>query len=108
MACGRSVVAGRTGVAGEWTVRNSQTATRVESLAVERGDTIDMVTDCLAEPSFDGFRWTVTVRLESAHEDGRRAVGLGRRFPRPAAGVAGAWVRLAQALLMTNEFAYVD
>ena len=102
------VVAGRTGVIGEWTVRNSQTATPVESLAVSVGDTIDMVTDCLAEPSFDGFRWTVTVRLESAQEEGRRQWDSTADFRGPQPESLAPWVQLAQALLMTNEFAYVD
>jgi hypothetical protein len=102
------VVAGRMGVAGEWTVQNSQTATRVESLAVSAGDTIDLVTDCRAEPSFDGFRWTVTLRLESAQEDGRRQWDSAADFRGPQPELLAPWVQLAQALLMTNEFAYVD
>ena len=102
------VVGGRTGVAGEWTVRNSQTGTRVESLAVTAGDTVDLVTDCRAEPSFDGFRWTVTVRLESAQSDGRRQWDSAADFRGPQPELLSPWVRLAQMLLMTNEFAYVD
>lgn len=102
------VVGGRTGVAGEWTMRNSNTATRVESLPVSAGDTIDLVTDCRTEPSFDGFRWTVTVRLESAQSDGRRQWDSAADFRGPQPELLAPWVRLAQVLLMTNEFAYVD
>ncbi len=102
------VAVGRTGMAGEWTVRNSKTATRVEPLAVSAGDTIDLVADCQTEPGFDGFHWTVTVRLESAAKDGRRQWDSAADFRGPQPELLPPWVRLAQALLMTNEFAYVD
>jgi hypothetical protein len=102
------MVVGRTGVAGEWTVRNSSTETRVESLPVSAGDAIDLVTDCRAEPSFDGFQWTVTVRLESAPSDGRRQWDSAADFRGPPPELLAPWVRLAQVLLMTDEFAYVD
>jgi hypothetical protein len=102
------VVVGRTGVAGEWTVRNSQTATRIESLAVTTGDTVDFVTDCRTEPSFDGFRWTVAVQLESPQSDGRRQWDSAADFRGPPPELLTPWVRLAQVLLLTNEFAYLD
>ena len=102
------VVASRSGVVGEWTARNSTTATRVDSLAVQAGDTIDLVTDCRTGPSFDGFQWTVAVRLESSRSDGRRAWDSAADFRGPQPEPLPPWVRLAQVLLMTNELAYVD
>ncbi len=102
------VVVGRSGVAGEWTAQNSKSATRVESLEVSAGDTVDLVTDCRAEPSFDGFHWTVTLRLESSARDGRREWDSAADFRGPQPELLTPWVRLAQTLLMTNELAYVD
>jgi hypothetical protein len=102
------VVAGGSRVAGEWTARNSQAATRVDALAVQAGETLDLVTDCRGEPSFDGFRWTVVVRLEAAPGDGRRQWDSAADFRGPQPEPLPPWVRLAQVLLMTNEFAYVD
>ena len=102
------VVSSRAGVAGEWTVRNGKAATRVQSLAVQAGDTLDLVADCLAEPSFDGFRWTVTVRFDSPGSGARRQWDSAADFRGPQPEPLAPWVRLAQVLLMTNEFAYVD
>ncbi len=102
------VVASRSGVVGEWTARNSTTATRADSLAVQAGDTIDLMTDCRTGPSFDGFQWTVAVRLESSRSDGRRAWDSAADFRGPQPEPLPPWVRLAQVLLMTNELAYVD
>jgi hypothetical protein len=102
------VVAARTGEAGQWTVRNSKTATRVESLAVTAGETVDLVTDCRTEPSFDGFRWTVTVRIERSEPGGRSQWDSAADFRGPRPEPLATWERLAQILLMSNEFAYVD
>jgi len=101
-------VASGSGIVGEWTARNSKTATRVDTLAVQAGETIDLVTDCRTGPSHDGFRWTVAVRLESPRSDGRREWDSAADFRGPRPEPLSPWTRLAQVLLMTNELAYVD
>jgi hypothetical protein len=105
------VVSSRSGVAGEWTVHNGQQDTPVERLEVRRGDTLDFVTDCRTAPSFDGFTWTVQVRLETTGRDGREtASGWDSRadFRGPLPGALGVWELFAQVLLLSNEFVFVD
>lgn len=102
------VVSGRGGTTGDWTAHNQQVATNINQLAVEPGDTLDFVVDCRTNPGWDSFHWTVTLELDpkpenqAAEWDSRS--GFGGPLPEPL----DAWSRYAQALLMTNEFAYVD
>lgn len=103
-----TVVASRAGAVGQWTARNSKAATRVGGLEVRAGEAVDLVTDCRREPSYDGFRWTVTVRLEQSEPGGRSVWDSADDFRGPRPAPLTAWECLAQVLLMTNEFAYVD
>jgi hypothetical protein len=79
---------------------------------VDVGDTLDFVVDCLANESHDSFTWPVIVDL-SAVEDGKQSA---RRFeaardfrgPAPARTRLSALEQYAQALLLANEFVFVD
>lgn len=102
------VVHVRQGVVGEWTAQNSKAETRVETIAVKRGDTLDFVVDCRTNENTDSFNWAPSVTLTGAK---RLAWRSERDFggPPPAPPVPlSKWERYAQALLMTNEFLYVD
>ncbi|MFG0334199.1 MAG: hypothetical protein ACF8TS_12610, partial [Maioricimonas sp. JB049] len=58
------VVSSRAGLSGEWTAHAGSSETDVSELAVARGDTLDFVTDCLANHNSDSFHWPVTVTLK--------------------------------------------
>lgn len=104
--CGR-VLRQPQGLLAEWNVHNRQERTSVDPFPIEAGQGIDFLTDCRGGPSHDGFRWTVTVRLEAtdgtyqewSSEDGFRG---------PPPVPLTRWDRLAQVLLMSNEFLFVD
>jgi hypothetical protein len=95
------------GLLAEWKVQNGKIATRVDPFAVEPGEVIDWVTDCRSNPNHDSFRWAVTVRLE-AEGTGPRTWNSATDFRGPAPEPLDPWQRLAQVLLMSNEFAFVD
>jgi len=59
------IVSSLSGLAGEWTVHNSNTPTAIV-VAVERGDTIDFITDCIDAETSDSFAWNVTIKFTSA------------------------------------------
>ena len=65
------LVSNRTGVCGEWTARHGFAATKVDSIDVEAGDTIDFVVDCRESDAYDTFTWMVTLRLETNDGQGR-------------------------------------
>jgi mono/diheme cytochrome c family protein len=101
------IISSSRGILGEWTAHNQQVDTRVRFVRVRKGDTIDFVTECRSNPTHDGFTWTV--RLGA----GRRSRGgsgwkSATQFTGPAPRDLTAWERLAQVLLISNEFQFVD
>ena len=54
------------GLLGEWTCFNSKVDCPVPMTAVEAGDTIDLIVDCLAEISSDSFQWPAIISLITA------------------------------------------
>jgi hypothetical protein len=101
------IVSDRQGLWGEWKVHRGSAPTTVNRVKVERGEEIDLVTDCVTGPAYDSFRWAVTIQLDTA-AGGRRSWNSATDFRGPPPSALGPWDRFAQVLLMTNEFAYVD
>ncbi|MBB6052146.1 DUF1553 domain-containing protein [Armatimonas rosea] len=102
------IVHSRNGVLGEWIAQKSQAETKLTAVEVKRGDTLDFVVDCRTNENTDGFAWAPAVTLTGAKRQAWRAE---RDFggPPPAPPVPlSKWERYAQALLMTNEFLYID
>ncbi|WP_309713284.1 DUF1549 and DUF1553 domain-containing protein [Armatimonas sp.] len=107
------VVHSRSGVLGEWVAQKSQAETKVNTIEVKRGDTLDFVVDCRANENTDSFAWAPSVTIA-----GTKVVGSKRQAwkaeadfggPPPAAATPlSKWERYAQALMLTNEFLYVD
>ncbi len=102
------VVSDRQGLIGQWTAQHGKTSTRVEPLDVQAGETIDLVTDCRENPNFDGFRWSVRMRLEPSGDGPPQTWDSAAEFGGPAPEPLDRWQRLAHVLLLTNEFAFID
>ena len=96
-----------------WQVEfGATTETNVDRVPVVAGEAIDFVVDCGANNDFgcDGFRWTI--RIEQLNADGvvmqtwdsSRDFGGDVSHPEPLTE----WERLAQALMLSNEFIFVD
>ena len=112
------VVSSWLGEVGAWTAFHANVPTPVAKILVQKGDSLDFVVDCNKEQSFDGFTWMPTIRVVS---DGAKLVSASAASPQswnaregfsgPAAPLPAAlsnWERYIQALLMTNEFNFVD
>ncbi len=111
------VVSSRLGEVGAWTVFHANMPTPVAKIVVQKGDSLDFVVDCNKEQSFDAFTWTPTVRvvsdgpkLASASAASPQSWNAREGFSGPAAPSTALsnWERYIQALLMTNEFNFVD
>ncbi len=90
---------------GQWTARNSEARTNCELILIMAGQQIDFVTDCVGGPDSDNFSWRIRLR----YEDGdREEFDAERQFPQPPKHPLDRWQQLAQALLASNEFAFVD
>ena len=106
------IVSSRTGLAGEWSVHNGQAEAKVDEIRVQKGDTIDFILECRSGPGFDSFNWSPTItpkgKAKSAGptEWSARADFSGPPEEQPQALTP--WETYAQALLLTNEFLYID
>jgi hypothetical protein len=107
------VVSSRLGSVGSWTAKNSSAQTAVDRVEVKRGDTIDFVLECRTSPSFDGFTWAPSVEVVTENGPGGFQTawsaaadfsGPAKEQPKPLTP----WEAYAQALLLTNEFIYID
>jgi hypothetical protein len=103
------IVSGRAGIAGGWDVHHSEAATTPPPISVEPGDTIDFVTDARGTLSYDQFNWTVTLRLMPKNDsDAVQLWDSASGFHGPLVLPLTRWEQLAQTLLMSNEFMFVD
>ncbi len=97
-----------TGVLAEVVAHNSTAPTEAKTLEVSAGQSIDFVTDCRTNENHDSFTSTILItqlvngkvqRVWNSERDFRDHSGAHR---------LDAWAQLAQALLLTNEFVFVD
>ena len=104
---------------GAWRVFNDKQATPVDRLAVRQGDAIDFIVTAGGNPSSDAFGWSPTViaedqapEAEDRDRSGPAAAGwrwsAARDFGPPPAPLLSPWEQVAQALLLTNEFWFLD
>jgi hypothetical protein len=103
------IVSSCDGLLGEWIAQHKTIDTNTMTLAVKRGDTLDFLTDCRDNPNHDSFQWRVTIRQAESDEGATTAEWKSERdFHGPHAEPLGAWQRLAQTLMLTNEFLFLD
>jgi hypothetical protein len=85
---------------GQWEVKSGEQSTRTPEFHVSQGQTIDFVTDCMANESHDSFQWKVRIHYESFQSH--------LEHPRPRRAALTVWSQLAQALLISNETVHID
>ncbi len=102
------VITDRQGRQGNWHVRNSATQTGVASIKVAAGEYIDFVTHCGANQNHDSFSWQVRIRYSSSPGNGRGEWNSETDFNDSAQPTLTPWQRLAQVLLLSNEFIFID
>lgn len=64
-----TVVSSRIGVAGQWATKAGGAETKVATIAVQKGDTIDFVVDCRENETSDSFSWEVGLALKPESGD---------------------------------------
>ncbi len=63
------IVSSRTGSLGAWQAHNNMTQMTLKDIAIEAGETIDFVVECLEHETSDSFLWPI--QLEITASDGR-------------------------------------
>ncbi len=106
------VASSRHGLLGSWSLHNTESDANFYGIAVEPGDTIDFEVDIKKELNHDQFLWTPIVTLMDKPVDVARATwDAHAEFAGPyiePPNPLSAWAKLAQVLLSSNEFMYVD
>jgi hypothetical protein len=108
-------VSNRHGVLGKWRVdptpppadgisyaANPSVAAELKGIAVERGEIIDFVVDSDGDYEADDFQWSPVISIAENKWDARTA------FAGPRIRKLTPREQLAQVLLLTNEFAFLD
>jgi Protein of unknown function (DUF1553)/Protein of unknown function (DUF1549)/Planctomycete cytochrome C len=87
-----------------WTAHKKKVSTKVKRIDVQAGDTLDLAVDCIESTNHDSFEWVVEIRYQDDKDFSHSKEHFSSQQPNPST----AWFQLSQALLMTNEFCFVD
>jgi hypothetical protein len=90
---------------GQWTVVHGETETQIDEVQVQAGDTIDFATDSLGDSSNDTFEWKVRI---VSNDESRVRANSEKHFTSQKTRALSAWEQAAQALMLTNEFCFID
>ena len=109
------VVSSRQGVLGKWRVdpspppadgisyaANPSVATELKGIKIEQGEIIDFVVDSDGDYEADDFQWAPIIAVADQKWDAKTA------FAGPKIRRLTGREQLAQVLLLTNEFAFLD
>jgi mono/diheme cytochrome c family protein len=77
--------------------------TSMNNIELRAGDTIDFIVDSLDDPESDEFTWSPALETK----DGKK-FSAALDFQGPASHPLTRWEQLAQVILLTNEFAFID
>ncbi|MBX3420965.1 MAG: PSD1 domain-containing protein [Pirellulaceae bacterium] len=112
------IVSSRHGLLAAVNLRADQAELNVDRFDVQAGDTIDFVVDIIQQLNSDQYLWAPVIRQVADQDADQSAVNhtstaltvwdAARNFTGPAQPRLSRWEQLAQVLLMTNEFAFVD
>ncbi|MEY2428582.1 MAG: hypothetical protein QOJ40_1467, partial [Verrucomicrobiota bacterium] len=110
------MISSRNGLLGNWVLHNQSAETKVETLDVKGGDTIDFVVSIHQSLNNNDFIWAPVIRMTGPQAI-RDANGYAREWKanKEFAGPPAAdrkpltpWEQYAQVLLLGNEFVFVD
>lgn len=93
------------GVTERWNVHHGEKETNSRPFEAAQGNTVDLIIDCRDDVAFDSFNWSIEIR----HVDnpGQRW-SMSEQFRGTPAAQLNEWELLAQTLLLSNEFQFVD
>ncbi|MDA0837846.1 MAG: hypothetical protein O2857_08705, partial [Planctomycetota bacterium] len=84
--------------------KDKESPTNISSHLMKKDEILDFILDMQANPSCDSYHWRFTINSLSGN-DSWDSQGS---FSSPPEATLKPWDQLAQALLLTNEFMFVD
>lgn len=107
------IVSSRDGELGSWAVFNNRQKVQV-TCEVRKGDTIDFVAEMQSSPAYDTYQWATAIKVlevrYGTHPPRKNEWHASRDFDGPPMDhrPLNAWEKYAQALLLSNEFIFID
>jgi hypothetical protein len=104
------LVSSKVGLLGSAELHATSTVMKADAIAVEAGETIDFLVDIGDGLNSDQFLWEIRLRELAPDGGGKPALAWDaeRDFPADTTTPLGPWEQLAQAVLCSNEFLFVD
>jgi mono/diheme cytochrome c family protein len=106
------VVSSRSGVLAEWIADRTAPRTELERVGLKAGEILDFTVDCRRSANSDGFRWVPTIHLlirpEDAPADIQTVWDAQADFKPPSPPKLEPLEQVGHALLMTNEFLFIN
>ncbi len=106
------IISSRAGLLGEWIADGAAARTELARVKLKAGEILDFAVDCRETTTSDGFHWAPTLRLLVRAEDAPKKVqtvwDAQADFKAPPPPKLQPLEQMAHALLMTNEFLFVD
>lgn len=87
-------------------LHHSKTVLNVEALPMKTGETLDFIVDIRDGLNSDQFLWSP--KIDTAVSGGVQSWDAQKDFTGPAAASLSPWQQLAQTLMLTNEFVFLD
>lgn len=101
------LISSRHGLLATATVHNSRADLHADAIEVQAGDTLDFALDIGGTLNNDQFTWEATITPVSA-DSSESAWNSQADFAGPVVTRLAPWEQLAQVLLSTNEFMFID
>jgi hypothetical protein len=109
------LISSKKGLLAEWILDRVNTAsakTELLGVTVESGEILDFAVDCRDNTTSDGFRWSPSLRRSAAANMDSKTTqtvwDAQSDFRAPPPAKLEALEQMAQALLITNEFLFID
>jgi mono/diheme cytochrome c family protein len=109
------IISSLTGVKAEWVLDRTGAPglpTELETIQLKAGEILDFTVDCRDNTNSDGFRWVPVLKLKVAAENAPKQMqtvwDAQAEFKGPPPAKLQPLEQMAQALLITNEFLFVD
>ena len=92
------------------TLHHASEVLNVDALPMSAGDTLDFVVDIRDGLNSDQFLWVpkVTAAAGSGAGGGAESWDAREDFAAPTGAALSLWEQLAQTLMLTNEFVFID
>jgi hypothetical protein len=99
------IVSSRLGVLAKAAVHHGQAELNADAMNLKAGETLDFVADIGNKLSYNQFLWKARI---AAADEPEIVFDSERDFPLSPSAQLGPWEQLAQVLLASNEFSFVD